>query len=1115
MRKRLFSALCLFMASLLYLNANAQKRTITGKVVDSAGAPIPNVSVRLKSTHAGVNTNEDGTFRITATSTDILLISNVGFEPQEVKVGSHDELSVTLHRSTQSLNEVVVTALGIRRTKNSLPYATQQISGDQVNKVVSTNFVDNLSGKVAGLQITSSNTMGGSNNVILRGMKSLTQSNQALFVVDGVPYDNTNITAGGVAGGYDMGNAASDINPNDIESVSVLKGAAASALYGSRGSNGVILITTRRGSRLHKGLGITVDVGVTAGTPDASTLPRYQLQYGEGDGSNGASTGNPNPFFYWLPTQFSGGQPVQIVQTDIDQETGPAYDKNLMVYQWDAFSPGNPNWGKAKPWMPAQFYKPTDYFETPITTTTSVFADGGGDKGTFKMGYTRSTDKGYLPNSNLLKNSLVFGATYLLAQNLTAMGEFNYTEDLGVGRYGYGYAPGNGTQYNPMTDFRQWWETDIDLHELKADYFRTLTNATWNWQTTAYTANAAGNITKPNFHDNPYWVRYMNPETDSRQRYFGYAGLSWKVAPFLNIMGRVSRDAWTTMMETHYNVGTFGTAGYNRTNQASTETNYDFLASFDKNINENFNLKANLGANVRQNQISSIIVSTNGGLVVPGFYALSNSVNTPNAPTEALYTKEVDGIFASATLSWKDMVTLDASLRRDRSSTLPVANNKYYYPSVSANWVFSKLMPQATWLTYGKLRANYASVGGDAPYYSLTNTYTAVTPFNGQTIFSAPSTNNNPNLVPERNETYEIGAEMSFLQSRVGFDVTYYHARQINQIMPVTVSNASGYSSFYVNGGTVQNQGVELTLNLEPVKQRNFTWDMTINWSTNKSKIISLYNNQPSFVIASYQNSVQLVAEKGSALGILRGSDYRYLNSQGQTDTLGQGKVLIDANGYPVLSNNRLSDIGNMNPDWLGGINNSFRYKSISLSFLIDMRKGGSVYSLDQDYGASAGLTVHTGGYNKNGVGVRAPLSQGGGYQFQGVTQDGKANSVLVDASDINGSAVAGHSAYPWSSLYYEAARSYVYDASYIKLRELNLTWSIPQRILNGASFIKGADVSLTGRNLWIIHKNLPDSDPEQGVPISGAYGANGSMGFQSGAYPVFRTFGFKLKVKF
>jgi TonB-linked SusC/RagA family outer membrane protein len=1104
MRKDLYMALCVVIATLLCHTVHAQKKTITGQVTDSSGTPLPNVTVRLKSSKSGVSTQENGGFRISASPSDVLIITNVGFQSEEIRVGDKANIMIVLRSKTEALNEVVVTALGIRRSKNSLPYATQQISGDQVTKTISTNFVDNLSGKVAGLTITSSNTMGGSNNVILRGMKSLTQSNQALFVVDGVPYDNTNESTTS----YDLGNAVSDINPNDIESISVLKGAAASALYGSRGSNGVILITTKHGSRLTKGLGVTVDFGVNMGTPDGSTLPKYQMQYGEGGGSVGSSqAGNPNPFFYWLPTSFSNGQPVQEVQTDFDQETGPAYDGS-MVYQWDAFSPGNPNFGKMTPWRPASFYKATDYFVTPITTTTSVFANGGGDKGTFKLGYTRSTDKGYLPNSSQLKNLLTFGATYNLAPNLTAAGEFSYTEDLGVGRFGYGYSPGNGTQYNPMTDFRQWWETDINLHEQKADYFRTLTNATWNWQTSAYTQNAPGSITKPQFHDNPYWVRYMNPETDSRDRYFGYASLNWKVAPFLTILGRAARDSWTEQIETHYNVGTYGTPSYGRTNITNSETNYDFLANFDKNLTDNLNLKALLGTNVRQDQYNSLAASTNGGLVVPGLYELANSVNTPTAPTEVDETKEVDGIFAGATLTWRDMITLDGTLRRDHSSTLPTAHSAYYYPAISANWVFSKLLPELTWLTYGKLRVNYAAVGGDAPYFSLQNTYVAGTPFNSQTLFTAPTTNNNPHLLPETNHTYEIGAEMSFLQSRLGFDVTYYHAQEINEILPVTVSTASGYSKFFVNGGTVQNQGVELTVNLTPVKTRRFEWDMNINWSTNMSKVLSLYDNQPSFLISSYQNSVQLVAETGKSYGIIRGTDYQYLNKNGTVDTLDRGKVLIGANGVPMISSNKLSDIGNINPKWMGGINNTFHYKSISLSFLIDIKQGGSVYSLDQDYGASGGTTPHTGGYNKNGVAVRTPLADGGGYLFPGVTANGKANTTLVDASDY---AVS----WPWSSLFDEAARQYIYNASYVKLREANITWSVPQKTLNGIAWCKGIDLSLSGRNLWIIKKYLPYSDPEQGVAASGSYGANGSMGFQSGAYPTFRTFGFNAKVKF
>lgn len=1100
MRKLLVSALFVAIASLLCINANAQKRVVSGTVIDSSGAPIPNVTVHLKSGRGGTTTSENGTFHITAAAGEELVVSNIGFNSETVRVGEGQNLTIVLHHATQALNEVVVTALGIRRTKNSLPYATQQIGGDQLTKTMNTNFIDNMSGKVAGLQITSSNTMGGSNNVILRGMKSLTQNNQALFVVDGVPYDNTNqSTTASAQGYYDLGNAASDINPNDIESVSVLKGAAASALYGSRGSNGVILITTKRGSRLNKGLGVTVNFGVNAGTPDKSTLPQYQTMYGEGYGSQAYNAANPSEsgFFYYQPTFNSNGQNVEIVQTDIDQMTGPAYDPTRLVYQWDAFSPGNPNYGKATPWQPAAHYKPTDYFVTPVSTSTSVFVDGGGDKSTFKMGYTRSNDKGYLPNSNQEKDLLNLGVTYNPLPQMTVGGEFNYSDVNAIGRYGYGYYGGNGTQINPMTDFRQWWETGIDLPEQKADFFRTQTNATWNWLG-GYTTNSPGNIVKPAYHDNPYWVRYKNFESDGRNRYFGNAFVNYKIGTLINLLGRVSKDDYSQVVETRYDVGSAGTPSYSKTLSTYDETNYDLLANLDKNLTDDLNLKALLGGNVRQDNSSSTYSITNGGLVVPGFFALANSVNTPAAPTEYYYRREIDGIFAGATLTWKDMVTLDGSLRRDKSSTLPKAYAAYYYPAVSANWVFSKLLPSATWLSYGKLRANYAAVGGDANYYSLVNTYVSTTPIDGQTIFNSPTINNNANLKPEMNHTYEIGAELQFLQNRLGLDVTYYHAQQINEIMPIIVSASSGFSQFYVNGGSVQNAGVELTVNITPIKTHDFSWDMNINWSKNNSKILSLYGGQSSFIIAKYQNAVQLVAEKGKPYGELRGTDYTYLNGQ-----------IKDSLGYPVRNSNALSDIGNVSPKWLGGINNTFRYKNFSLSFLIDVKKGGDIYSLDMDYGASAGLIPHTAGYNKKGTPVRAALADNGGYLFPGVNVDGKPNSTYVDASDIN------KGAFPFSSDNQEAARSYIYDAGYVKLREAAVTYSLPARTISSLRFIKGLDLSLTGRNLWIIHKNLPYADPEQGVPSSGSYGANASMGYQSGSYPVFRTFGFNVKARF
>ncbi len=1079
-------ASCIAYALILH----AQAKLINGKVTDQQGQPVPFATIRVKNSKQGVSADADGNFSIRTSPAETLVVSGANITEKEVAVGDSTYLNIQVAHTTSNLNEVVVTALGIRRSRNSLPYAAQQISGDEINKVPTVNAIDNLSGKVAGLEITSSNTMGGSTNAILRGMKSLTQTNQALFIVDGVPYDNTNQSTYG----YDLGNAAADINPDDIATISVLKGAAASALYGSRASNGVILITTKKGSN-RKAMSITASFGVTAGSFDKSTLPTYQTQYGEGYGSIGGNDNNgnnPNPFFYYQPIPSSGGQPVPIVVTNIDAATGPAYDPAMKVYNWDAFSPTNPNYGKATPWQPAAHHDPTDFFVTPVITSESVIAEGGGEQGTFKLGYTRNDDKGMMPNSSIFKNMVDLDATYNLTDRLTAEGSLDYVNENAINRNLYQYT---GTT-NPMTDFRQWWPTNVDLQELKHDYFNSLTNATWNWQDNgSYQTNALGNIGKPAYHNNPYFQQYQNFESDGRDRYLGYAKLNYKVSGFLNVMGRVSKDYYDQQTELRTNVGSVELPFYSRFNQSYDETNYDLLINFDKNLNTDFNLKALLGGNVRQDNIQDITAATNGGLIIPGLWSLSNTVQAINAPAEQVLRKEVDGIFAGATLAFREMLTLDATIRRDKSSTLPAANNTYYYPSVSANFIFSKLVTPP-WLSYGKVWANYAEVGGDAPYYSVRNTYTLNTPLNGEPVMAYSTVNNNANLLPEKNNTYEAGLEMAFLHNRIGFNADYYHSRQIDQIMPISVSTSSGYFTYYVNGGTVQNQGVELNVNITPVKTNAFSWTLTLNWSMNRNKILFLYGNQPSFVLpgGTLQNSIQIVAEAGKPYGIIRGTDYVYKN----------GQRVVDSTGHYEISSNRESDIGNINPNWIGGVNNSLTYKNLTLSFLIDMKQGGQLYSLDMDYGSSSGLYPRTAGFNDKGKPVRAPLSQGGGIILNAVTADGKPNTTRIDESDI----LAGD--YSFSSAYGEADKEFIYDASYIKLREAALTYSVPAKAFGAGQFIKGLDVSVSGRNLWIIHKNLPYADPEQGQ-ASG----NVSIGFQNGAYPTVRTFATTLKFRF
>ena len=1089
--RKMIKLLALSLFGLLSLAATAQKNTISGKVTDEKGEAVPFATITIRGTHHSVAADQNGKFTIEADHNAVIVITAIGFGARETTIHENGYTYTLSNRN--NMQEVVVTALGLKRTRNSLPYATQQISGEEVNRTPTTNFVDNLSGKVSGLQITSSNTTGGSNNVILRGFKSLFQSNQALFVVDGVPYDNTNQSQNG----FDLGNTAADINPDDIESVSVLKGAAASALYGSRAANGVILITTRKSLR-KKGTDVIISSGVTVGSPDRSTLPTYQTEYGQGYGSQGPDNG-----FYYQPVFNSSGQPVQIVQTDVDAATGPAYDPSLKVYNWDAFAPGDPNYGKATPWQPAAHHNPTDFFATPVTTTTSIYASSATDGGTFKAGYTHSEDKGLLPNSTVTKNIFTFGGTHDFTDQVTIGAQLNYSDVAGIGRDGFT----SSSQENPMLDFREWWPTNVDLKKQKADYFYQHNNESWNWLGSAYTDPTSLKVA---YHNNIYWNRYTNTEDDERQRYFGNAYINYKITPYLNLLGRVSLDDYAQFAEYHTAIGSVHQAQYTRSNSTFNETNYDLLLNFDKKLSGSFNLKALLGTNIRQNSSTNIVATTSGGLVVPGLYSLANSVQTPPAPAEVDWRKEVDGIFAGATLTYKEFITLDATIRRDRSSTLPTKNNTYYYPSVSGNFVFSRLLPNWTWLSYGKLRANYAEVGNDAPPFATINTYQNVNPLNGQTLFAAPVSNNNQNLVPEENKTFEFGLEAAFLKNRLGFDLTYYHAREVNQILPVSVSTASGYSQAWVNAGSVQNQGLELTLNATPVRTRDFKWDITVNWSRNINKVLSLYAGQTSLLLGSYGFNTQLVAEPGKSYGIIRGSDYQYLN----------GQRLIDNNGYYVKKTNALSDIGSIAPDWFGGISNSFHYKSWTLSTLIDVRQGGKLYSLDMDFGDYSGLYPETAGKNPRGVSVRSPLSANGGVLLKGVTADGKPNTKYIDASDIN----AG--LFPFSSYNNFADASYVYDASYIKLREVAITYSVPKKALGGLTFIKGIDLALTGRNLWIIHKNLPYADPEQGYASSAATNTtgngnfmgnaqNGSQGFQVGVYPSVRTFGFTAKLKF
>jgi hypothetical protein len=461
-------------------------------------------------------------------------------------------------------------------------------------------------------------------------------------------------------------------------------------------------------------------------------------------------------------------------------------------------------------------------------------------------------------------------------------------------------------------------------------------------------------------------------------------------------------------------------------------------------------------------------------------------VNTPNAPVETAPAREVQGYFAGATLTWRDMITLDATIRRDKSSTLPKDNNVYYYPSASLGFVFSQLLPTTTWLSYGKLRTNYAQVGNDAPIFSVYDTYVGNPPFGANPQSSVGTQKNNLDLKSERTGSAEIGLEVAFVKNRAGFDVSYYRSKTEDLITPVVVSTATGYSTKILNAGSIENKGVELSVYGTPVQSKDFSWTINVNFARNRNKVLELFEGAENLVLGDFQSGVSLNATKGQPYGTIRGTNFRFKD----------GQRVVGTNGRYSISDNANEVIGNANPDWTGGINNQLRYKNFSLSFLIDTKQGGDLFSLDLFYGMGTGLYPETVQLNDKGNPSRLPVAEGGGVILPGVDADGKPNTVRR----ANSEGTYG---------YREPAAIAVYDASYIKLREVVLSYSMPKEVIDRIKPFKAIDLSVVGRNLWIIDKNLPYADPEESI-------SSGNMqGYHSGAYPTTRMFTFNVKLRF
>lgn len=1059
----------------------AQEKTVTGTVTDANGFALPDVSVRSSSGEE-VFTDMEGNYSIQASQGEVLTIELLGLEIVTVTVGAGNTYNATLRDSGAiELEGAVVTAMGITREKKSLGYASQQLDGEQVNSTPTNNFLNNLSGKVAGMEIRANNNFGGSTNVILRGNKSLTRNNQALIVVDGVPINSGNLNNTDAArgrDGIDFGNGTSDIDPNNIESINVLKGASATVLYGSMASNGAVIITTKKGKK-NQDLGITLNSTVSVGSIDKKTFPGYQKKYGQGYAGEDS---------FYIEDVNGDGIDDFLAATLDDASYGAAFDPSLLVYQWNAFLPENANFGLPTPWVAAK-NDPSEFFNKSIAFVNSLNLNGGDENSAYNVSFTNNYETGIMPNSRLNKNIISGNYTREFSDNFQVTTFLNFTDQTTIGRNTVGYGD------NIITGFRQWWPINVDIKELRNEYFRHNQNATWNM------SSPTEGILTGEYWNNPYWDRYQNFSTDDRTRILTGVTLSYDITKDLNLMGRATIDYLNSKRDIRKAVGShaeeFGVAQADETSGYWVWTDrimmqtYDLIATYDWDISDSFGANFLAGATFTDTHNESTENSTTGGLIIPGLYTVENSVDYFPGITHDI-TGQKSGIYAQASFDYNNLLFLEGTVRRDESIALHFNNREYVYYSAGTSFVFSELI-KGNWLNFGKIRASYAKVGNDLPA-GLLGYFTNNGVINGYPMADISNTYVNwETLKPEEQNSIELGLEASLFKKRVNLDVSVYKLNTKNLLYDVPQSPSTQYVYSLINAGETENKGIEVSLNLIPIRTNDFEWSMNINWAKNENIVVSLDEGRDNLQLATFQHS-SLNATVGEAYGTFRGTGYTYNEN---------GDRLVDEDGYYIIAQDQV--IGNIQPDWVGGIYNTFRYKNLSFGFLIDIKKGGDVYSLDQDYGGYSGIYGYTAGLNDLGNPIRNSLENGGGIILPGVMEDPDnpgtyiQNDVRLDAS-FAGGVFGSDGAYPMEE--------FIYDASYVKLREAKLSYTLPEKLLR-STFVKGATFSVLGNNLWIIHKNLPDADPEAGTS------SGNIQGFQSGVMPTTRVISFNVKLNF
>lgn len=1050
MKKSLLTTL-FFLTTLLMFGQN---RTVTGKVTNADGKAIPFATITIKGTPNAVSADENGEFSIQAPPNAVLVFSSSGYQNNEVNIGNNTSIK-TILTGNEALTEVVVTALGIRRTDRGLGYSVSKVNPDNLLQKSEPDVLKSLQGKVAGVDIRSSQgTPGAATRIQIRGNNSFFGSSEPLIIVDGIPYSNDQVTTTSqVSNGGAYSSGISNLDPNDIASMNILKGSSAAALYGSRASNGVIIITTKSGSaRRSKGTEISFKSSISAET--IANLPEYQNEYGAGS---------------------------QLGYSNANGSWGPAFSSRDSIPAWPTLKAAYPDL------FPSAniAYRPypdnvKDLFRTGFIYENSLNVNGGNEKSSVGVTASHLFHKGYVSNSDYERANLALGASTRLDIGLNVSGNFAYTRaNQNGGFFGENQVSGTASSFARTLFIARNWDLNLPFED------------------------ANGNPLQPNVtgYDNPRWSAKYNTIQTNEERIVAGAHLDFTIYNWIRFDYTVGSNVSLIDRREVTEIGSRAASGLGSLvvdNYRKQELESNFLVTLTPDIAKDFSLKVLVGNNINQRTITNL-TQTGNQFITRGIHALSNT--SQQQFTNDFYSRRrIIGVFADVTLGYKNYAFLNGTVRNDWSSTLPVENRSYIYPSVSGSFIFSDALNiKSNVFDYGKIRAGWAKVGRDAAPYSLNDVYTINPTFLNIPSASLPSTANSPTLKPEFTTEVELGTQLSFAKRRVELDFTWYSRKSTNLIAIITTPAASGYTAQVTNFGGISNKGVEIDLLVRPVRGKDFSWDVHGIFTRNRNIVTELTSGVDRIQMAGIIAGINPYLEPGLPFGYLRGT------VSARDD---EGNLLIDpVTGWMIQADDEQM-VGNPNPDFKLGVTNTLRYKGLSLNVLWDWTEGGDIYSVTVASLLGRGVTKDTRDRQASWIipGVYGDPNNPG----QPILDGGKKipNHTVITTNDLYFSSGGPSGSFAINS----ATEWNVYDATVYHLREVTLAYDVPETILKRLPF-KGVTLSFSGRNLWHLAPNMPkytNFDPEVN-----SFGSTSVQGIELSAAPTTKRFGFNLNVTF